>query len=336
VSTIATITLKGIDTLIESHGESPEALIVEAGLDPKLLERPDTLIDGQVFCDLIELSARRLNQRFFGLQLARIQGASILGPLWFYLRNSATLREAITKLQENFLAHTEVTYWREHHTKKGIIVAYDINPKIKGNTDQVIELGLCILVDSLRISLGPSWQPSSVYLKCSNPYASQPLTNVFGHNIYFGQEINGILLTQEELESRVTGSSFLGHQHYQSVLQRKSDFNAHSVVTQAENIIHTSITRHICSQSFVAKSLGISTRSLRHYLKVGGTNYQEIVTSAKLKLAIDYLTLSQLKISEIAERLQFSETSVFSRFVKKHTGKTPRDIKANSSIQHVD
>lgn len=323
MNTVPSIVLKGIDVLIDSYGASHKELMSAVGFAPELLQRPDNLIGGQLFCDLIEHSARSLGQRFFGLQLAIIQGGSILGPLWFLMRNSATLHEAIDRLLDNFPAHTEVTFWHTQSSDQGLFLCYDVNPVITGGYAQIIDIGLGLACDSLRITLGSAWQPKAVYMKCSDPYDKGPMLDVFGKNILFNQEINAVFITAEELQRPIKGSSLLGRLHFQHEVSRRADFNSRSIAVQAENIISASLTRQACTLNFVAKCLNLNPRTLRHYLTLQGTSYQQLLTKARLNLALHYISQTPLNMGQIAERLHFSEAAVFSRFVKKHTGKTP-------------
>lgn len=324
---VPSITLKGLDSLIEHHGAKPNELMLEAGFLPELLQRPDNLIEGQQFSDLIEYCARALNQRFFGLQLAKIQGSTILGPLWFLLRNSATLGEGIHNLIANYPSHTEASYFTTQETPQGTILSYDVNPHLTGNFTQVIELGLGISCLHYQQYIGADWRPKAVYLRTHEPYEKRPMTEVFGNNILFNQDFNGILFTPEELELHHKSASRLQQHYYQHEVNRHQDFNPQSAVIQTENIINGALTRFSCSLDFVASCLHQKPRTLQHYLKQQGTSYQEIYQRVRLRQALRYLSQSSLSVTEISERLQFAETAVFTRFVKKHTGKTPRQYR---------
>ncbi len=332
MSFVPSMALKGIDSLIESYGADPEKIMLDVGFSPKLLERPDNLVEGQQFNDLIEHSAHQLNQRFLGLQLAAIQGGSILGPLWFLLRNSANIGDGIQTLLTNFASHTDLTYFHTEDSPQGTILSYEVNRAITGEYTQIIELGLGITSLYLRRYLGASWRPRVVYLSCIEPYEKRPLVDVFGEHIHFKQEINGFVISKEEMQHPLHDASRLKQQHYEHEVTKRMDFNIKSVVVQTENIINASLTRHSCSLTFVAKCLDINPRTLRFHLQQHGTCYQTLLDKAKLNLALRYLLQSNLSMTEIAERLHFSEASVFSRFIKKNTGLTPKQNR-NKSIK---
>jgi len=326
---VPSIALKGIDSLIESFDEDPERLMLEVGFLPELLERPDSLVEGQQFNDLIEHSAHQLGQRFFGLQLAAIQGASILGPLLFLLQNSATVEEGIQTLLDNYASHTEITYFERDVNPNGSILTYRVSHTIKGECTQIIELGLAILCLNLRRYLGSEWRAKAVYFEHAKPYETGLLVEMFGDNIFFNQDVSGILLTDDEMSRPIRDASRLSQRHYEQEITKRMEFSPRSAVVQTVNIINASLTRHPCSLDFVAKSLGKSPRTLRHYLQQQGTCFNELLREARLNLALRYLSHSGLSITEISARLQFSETSVFSRFVKKNTGLTPRQHRNN-------
>lgn len=321
---VPSIALKGIESLIESFDQDPNSLMLEVGFSPELLERPDSMVEGQQFNDLIEHSAHHLEQRFFGLQLAVIQGASILGPLLFLLQNSATVEEGIQALLDNYSSHTEITYFEREINPNGSIVSYHVSQTIKGEHIQIVELGLAILCLNLRRYLGSEWRPNAVYLACTKPYETRPLIEIFGENLFFNQETNGVLLTNSDLSSPMRNASRVNQRHYEQEVTKRMEFSPRSAVVQTTNIINASLSKHVCSLDFVANTLGKSPRTLRHYLQREGTNFNELLREAKLSLALRYLAHSDLSITEISERLHFSETAVFSRFIKKNTSLTPR------------
>ncbi len=66
---------------------------------------------------------------------------------------------------------------------------------------------------------------------------------------------------------------------------------------------------------------------MQTHLAEGGTGFQQVLDRVRLSLARKYLTYSELRISQIAELLRFSETSAFTRFFKTREGMTPKDYR---------
>jgi len=327
MSFVPSIALKGIESLITSHGGDVNRILWDVGFDPVLLDKADYPIRGQLLNDVLEHSARELNHRFLGLELAEIQGANVLGALWFLVRNSSTVREAIENLIDNYAAHTDSSYFTTESYLGGINFIYEMNPDIQGDLVQVTELGLGIACHFFRRYVLPGWQPSAIKLRVAEPYDKRAMHAVFGSNILFSQDLNCLVLKDEELDFPIRGASQLQSQHYRKVVAHKLDFVPAAALVQVENVIHASLMTQSCNLSIVAKTLNLKPRTLQHRLKHHGTSFNTLLQRAKLNLALRYLKTSSLSMTEIAQRLHFSEPAVFSRFVKKHTGKSPSSIR---------
>jgi len=69
--------------------------------------------------------------------------------------------------------------------------------------------------------------------------------------------------------------------------------------------------------------LGMSARTLRRRLEKEGTSYQRIKDNARRDVAISMLSRYRLTVSEVAEKVGFSDPSAFHRSFKKWTGQSP-------------
>ena len=73
----------------------------------------------------------------------------------------------------------------------------------------------------------------------------------------------------------------------------------------------------------VARSLGLSVRSLRRRLADEATTYNALAREALVALAKQFLENEQRTLQETAYALGFSDTSAFHRAFKHWTGTTP-------------
>ncbi len=81
----------------------------------------------------------------------------------------------------------------------------------------------------------------------------------------------------------------------------------------------------------LASELGMSYRTMRRRLNDEGTTYRAILDEARFELAKHYLKETQLPLSEIASRLNFSEPGNFSHAFKRWSDFTPRDYRREFS-----
>ncbi|MBS2021097.1 MAG: AraC family transcriptional regulator ligand-binding domain-containing protein [Deltaproteobacteria bacterium] len=77
----------------------------------------------------------------------------------------------------------------------------------------------------------------------------------------------------------------------------------------------------------LAKRLGLSRRSLQRKLSAEGVSLSNLLEETKRDEAISLLAQPQLSLSEIGERLGFSEPSAFTRAFRRWTGASPRDYR---------
>jgi AraC-like DNA-binding protein len=77
----------------------------------------------------------------------------------------------------------------------------------------------------------------------------------------------------------------------------------------------------------VARSLGMSKRTLARRLSDEGLNFTEILQQLRRDLAVRYLGDRKLHVSKIAWLLGFHEVSTFTHAFKRWAGKTPSQIR---------
>lgn len=111
--------LSGFDKLVEQHKLNPKQMMMAVGMSPEVMNDADGKVPGQQFNDLLEYTAKQTNQRYFGIQLAKLQGVSILGTLWFVIKNAITLEAVIHILLENYSSHTDTTFFYTTSSKEG-------------------------------------------------------------------------------------------------------------------------------------------------------------------------------------------------------------------------
>ena len=80
-----------------------------------------------------------------------------------------------------------------------------------------------------------------------------------------------------------------------------------------------------------AKELNCSTGYLLSLVKKEtGLSTKEIIDRERIKAARQYLAYSDISISALAEKMQFSDLIYFERFFRKYSGETPREFRKRS------
>ena len=97
--------------------------------------------------------------------------------------------------------------------------------------------------------------------------------------------------------------------------------------TRVENAISSFLPHGRVLVEDVARSLGMSKRTLARKLSDEGLNFTEILQQLRRDLAVRYLGDRKLHVSKIAWLLGFNEVSAFTHTFKRWTGKTPSQMR---------
>lgn len=125
------------------------------------------------------------------------------------------------------------------------------------------------------------------------------------------QQLNHVLSTQAQ-QSLNSMSSFEAQQ--QQFRQKIQSYIEQGLLQQEEVL-----------QSYVAKRLYCSERTLQRQLKSYQLNFQDILDQYRLEQSKLYLQQGK-SLSEIAERLNYADQSAFGRAFKRWTGITPKQF----------
>ena len=110
-----------------------------------------------------------------------------------------------------------------------------------------------------------------------------------------------------------------------ALADRRGDVN--QLCTRVENAISSLLPHGRVLVEDVARSMGMSKRTLARRLSDEGLNFTEILQQLRRDLAVRYLDDRKLHVSKIAWLLGFNEVSAFTHAFKRWTGKTPRRMR---------
>lgn len=96
--------------------------------------------------------------------------------------------------------------------------------------------------------------------------------------------------------------------------------------TSFSNLVEKTLFSAIPGEKFsreeVARSLGVSVRTMQRKLKNQNVTFMELVQKVQKLLAINYLKIDDLSLEEVANLVGYKEQASFSRAFKQWTGET--------------
>ena len=317
--------LAGAQQLVAELGGDFDALAAEAGLPPGFLGAPDAPIEAAAVPLFLDLASTRLRCPSFALRLGQYQDLGLFGSLGLPMRNARTVGDLLRALAALFPFHTQGAIVGLVDEGNDLLVTYELSADIYPSHRHVVELGFSILATEIRRH-SPSWQSSSVAFRHASPPDSGWHRRLLGSRLLFDADRNAMLLDAELLAlPRVTGGDALPIPPPERGHPARTDF----IRLHTERVIRASLLSRLLTVHETAGLLGTSTRSLQRQLAAEGTSFEDIVDAVRADLALAYLMDSRLSVAQIAEALQFSETSALSRAVRRWHHRSPRALRQN-------
>jgi AraC-like DNA-binding protein len=96
---------------------------------------------------------------------------------------------------------------------------------------------------------------------------------------------------------------------------------------------HLAVHLRAITVSSVARSLGVSPRTLQHYLRRAGTSFRREVNAARVRAAQQLLQAGETKLTFIALEVGCASSQHFSTLFRKETGCAPSAWRARGRVQ---
>ena len=322
---IRSATLDGFIELGQSLGLDAARQVARAGLDMADLAVPDRWIPAAAAAWLLEMSAADSRRDDVGLLLSERHRLATLGPLSVVLREEPDLRSALLLLIRYESSYNEAISLELSEATGLATMPVWLGFGEPAPTRQGLELAVAALVRVIRALMGPSWQPEAVCFSHSAPERIDTHRRLLGPRLRFGQDFTGLVFRAGELDgANVLADPLL--RPYRSQLRRAMPPpRARTVVDQVRELVETLLPVGRASMRQVARSLGLTPRTLRRHLEHEKETYSSIVNDARAALAERYLARDRLTLTDISFQLGFAAPSAFSRWFRDRFGISPTE-----------
>ncbi len=183
--------------------------------------------------------------------------------------------------------------------------------------DQMDWYGVMALLGIVRLFAGPQWQPAEIGVTIRHPPLRSireqlPGTRILTSQPYAYVSVDADLLSLPPI-SRIARSEA---QPYKSI---PIGFSAE--LTEALRVY---LGEHDLSIELAADLCGTSKRSLQRKLSAAGTRFSELVDRVRFDAASDLLRDPDVKVTDIAHTLGYSDSAHFTRAFRRIAGVNPR------------
>lgn len=287
----------------------------------------DTLPLAQ-FVAMTEDVAREAGDDTHGWMLGLQYDLAELGPVARVIRSAPTLGAALRLLVDYFSLMQDASEMQLACEEGWLTVSYRIlDPEIwPRHQDAIFTLG--IVAQLVRVAAGPCCDKLQLGLERDDAESLARLAQRSGARCTGGTTSNWLRIPQAwaGLAMPRTGS---GNGDELKVLNRLlvQKQRTTTVEERVRALVYRQLGDRPISQEQIARSLGMSSRTLRRHLAACSTSFQDLVDDCRLRQAAhEFRVRRNVSIAQTALRLGYSEHSTFTRAFARWCGMAPQSF----------
>ncbi|TYC94352.1 AraC family transcriptional regulator [Novosphingobium sp. BW1] len=280
--------------------------------------------------EALEIAARELNCRDFGMRLAAKQeGTGIFGPLGRAMRSSRTFGEALSYAGAHVYAHSLAAKLTLDSLPgdEGVFAGHQLLLEGAPAHPQLIEQMMLLgHLGALRMTGGLSRARRVEFRhRPISPLATY--RRHFGCDVIFEGNRDGMVFWQRDLAYPVIGSDAGSFQDAVAFIDANFSVQRPPLHAEVRGMVMRFLWNGECSNSDVANALNIHARTLHRRLTEHGTSFQKLKDEVRRDLLLYYLGRTNLECGHISERLGFAEQSVLTKTCRRWLGMSPITVR---------
>jgi AraC-like DNA-binding protein len=313
--------------LKKTYDLDPAPILAKASILPNALVDQFSWLPLEKFALVLTLAAQATGDPCFGLKYGST--AKFANPLGYLMASAPDLRTALRSfIHYQRVFNSNVASLSEPSGAARIEWTY---PVTMTNVAQLTDFVLMRLMRRIQSAAGQTWRPLSVGVTHHQPSDREEYERRLGARIAFDQSYNSIVIAGATLNLAMPNAdpnlfNLVARFCEQELAQQKSEEDP---LNRVRDAILRCLQRGNTGPKRVADELGIAPGSLHRLLKSQGTSFQRLFDDTRRRLAHRYLFESSLTLTDIAQRVGYSELSAFSRAARRWFGASPRSIRRN-------
>ena len=323
------------ENFFRSHAELFGPYLAEAGLDERLLHAPEAEIPIASYIALWEILGRKVEPAI-GLHVGIRTDSSMLGAYGHAARCAPTMQLLLRCLSHFIVTFSQATQVQVVDDGKHIMLAYQVTDPAIVERRQDAEFAIGVALSLLReVTQNADLTPVRVDFEHGVAIDPAVYQDVFHCPVHFNQPDNRLYFPQELLKVPVLTADPRLFQALEPFLeqQRKSRVASTDLLGQLGTHIASMLGSGGMNLVLVAKSMGMSPRTLQRRLSAHQVEFGQFVEQVRRSMAQAYVAQANYSFTEIALLLGYAESSSFSRAFRRWTHLTPLQYRKEHQLQ---
>ena len=327
---IRSASLKRYAEVARQCGLEPGRMLAEFKLPPRALADPELMVPIDSVRGLLEASAERSGVEGFGLLMAEARSLGNLGPLGLLLREQPTVRLALEALVRYSNRLNEALFLTIEESQDVVVLREELIVGGSGSVRQSTELAIGVAFRMLRTFLGSEWRPRRICFAHDAPADRSIHERVFGRNVEFGHDFNGIVCARTDLDVVNPDADPVVARLARQMLEAHPASKTADMSTRVRELVVMLLGTGTCTIDRVAQHLGVDRRTVHRRLANEGATFSGLVEAVRLELAERYVKDPHRSLAEVSLLLGFSAPSGFSRWYRQRFKAKPSEQRARS------
>lgn len=308
--------LAGFPDLVRELLNHPDELLAECGIASAEAGGRGPVLEYRAFVHLLAHCADRLAAPDFGIRLARRQrGGKVIGPVGVVMKNSQTVGQALGYCAKHIHAYSLATRvrFRPDRAQHILFVGLDILLDRPADTRQVVEHAVMLAHLNIHDISGGMARARRVHFRHEPQAPLKAYRDAFGCEVRFGQEMDGFVLTEDDLLCKIGNPDEQVYEMATSFIDTHYPAAMPPLHARVRNLVVSHLGSSRCTSEHIASELCLHPRTLQRRLRAEGMSFEGIKDEVRREVALRYLRQSDLPLMQVAEKLGYSEASVLSR-----------------------
>lgn len=324
---VSIILLRALVEAVEAAQVTREDFLARGGFDAGRLEEIDGRMEFSEYESLVEIALDLTGDPALGLHMGNAATSSTYNLSAHLVAHSTSLREGLETLGRYHRLLADRHALQVEEGPRTVTLRYDIHTGSIRCRRFRAEVGVTGVYKMVRY-FDRHANPVRVAFEHPAPAYREEYLRTFDGIVQFEQPFTGLVVDRAAMDATCLNrdEEFLATLEAQAAKRIARLERALTYVDKVRECVTKA--PHRCDMNAVARSLGMSSRSLRRRLTEEGAVYNDVVEQARASLATQLLIDERKTIQEVAQELCYSDASAFCRAFKRWTGSTPKQYQS--------